>query len=193
VIWMTFAVGLAFQFPLILILLIKIGMLSVRKLRESRRLVLVILMVSAALITPGGDPVSLCILTIPLYFLFEMSILVGTIIERKSETAKEDSPSARSITGSMTLLLLLITTGGGGAWLYFNWEKTKPLIEKFLPASDFHSSPAQKKIDLSTPADDLPFSAQNSFILELTPIDPGAEKNVSISAESQLFKARVKP
>ena len=193
VIWMTFAVGLAFQFPLILILLIKIGMLSVRKLRESRRLVLVILMVSAALITPGGDPVSLCILTIPLYFLFEMSILVGTIIERKSETANEDSPSSRSITGSMTLLLLLIIMGGGGAWLYFNWEKTKPFIETFLPTSDFHSSPTQKKIDLSTPAGDLPFSAQNSFILELTPIDPGAEKNVSIPVESQLFKARVKP
>ena len=93
----------------------------------------------------------------------------------------------------MTLLLLLIIFGGGGAWLYFNWEKTKPLIEKFLPTSDFHSSPTQKKIDLSTPAGDLPFSAQNSFILELTPIDAGADKNGSIPVESQLFKARVKP
>ena len=93
----------------------------------------------------------------------------------------------------MTLLLLLIIIGGGGAWLYFNWEKTKPFIEKFLPASNFHSSPAQKKIDLSTPAGDLPFSAQNSFILELTPIHAGADKNGSIPVESQLFKARVKP
>jgi sec-independent protein translocase protein TatC len=72
IIWMTFAVGIAFQFPLVLILLIKIGILSVRKLRENRRLVLVILMISAALITPGGDPVSLCILTIPLYILYEL-------------------------------------------------------------------------------------------------------------------------
>ena len=54
VIWMTFAVGIAFQFPLVLILLIRIGILTVTKLRDSRRLVLVILMVSAALITPGG-------------------------------------------------------------------------------------------------------------------------------------------
>ena len=93
----------------------------------------------------------------------------------------------------MFLLLILIFSGIGGAWLYINWEKAEPFIEKFLPASDFHSSPVQKKMDLSTPADDLPFSAQNSFILELTPIDPGAEKNGSISAESQLFKAKVKP
>ena len=57
---MTFAVGIAFQFPLVLILLIKIGILNVRKLGKTEGLVLVILMVSAALITPGGDPVSLC-------------------------------------------------------------------------------------------------------------------------------------
>ena len=82
VIWMTFAVGIAFQFPLVLVLLIRIGILSVDKLRASRRLVLVILMISAALITPGGDPVSLCILTIPLYVLYELAIIIGSSIER---------------------------------------------------------------------------------------------------------------
>ena len=82
VIWMTFAVGIAFQFPLVLILLIRIGILSVQSLRQSRRIVLVILMISAALITPGGDPVSLCILTIPLYILYEFAILIGTFVER---------------------------------------------------------------------------------------------------------------
>ena len=71
VIWMTFAVGLAFQFPLVLILLVRVGVLTVEKLRKSRRFVLVILMISAALITPGGDPVSLCILTIP--FTYSLS------------------------------------------------------------------------------------------------------------------------
>ena len=39
-------------------------------------------MISAALITPGGDPVSLCILTIPLYILYEFAILIGTFVER---------------------------------------------------------------------------------------------------------------
>lgn len=83
VIWMTFAVGLAFEFPLIIVLLTWIGVLSVEKLRNNRRMVFVILMVSAALITPGGDPVSLSILTIPLYVLYELSILSGTFIERR--------------------------------------------------------------------------------------------------------------
>ena len=83
VIWMTFAVGLAFEFPLIIVLLTWIGVLSVEKLRNNRRMVFVILMISAALITPGGDPVSLSILTIPLYVLYELSIISGSFIERR--------------------------------------------------------------------------------------------------------------
>ncbi|MBT3638211.1 MAG: hypothetical protein HN531_14840, partial [Opitutae bacterium] len=85
VIWMTFAVGIAFQFPLVLILLVKIGILSVKKLRDNRRLVLVILLISAAFITPGGDPVPLCILTVPLYILYELAIITGAVIEKAKE------------------------------------------------------------------------------------------------------------
>ena len=131
VIWMTFAVGIAFQFPLVLILLIRIGILSVKKLRESRRLVLVILMVSAALITPGGDPVSLCILTIPLYILYEFAILFGSFIER-SKVLREWNEWDESIQGTrpekpktekLSLLLLsivILAIGGAGflAWKY---------------------------------------------------------------------------
>jgi hypothetical protein len=128
---MTFAVGIAFQFPLVLILLIRIGILSVKKLRESRRLVLVILMVSAALITPGGDPVSLCILTIPLYILYEFAILFGSFIER-SKALREWNEWDESIQGTrpekpktekLSLLLLsivILAVGGAGflAWKY---------------------------------------------------------------------------
>ena len=81
---MTFAVGIAFQFPLVLILLVKIGILSVKKLRDNRRLVLVILLISAAFITPGGDPVTLCILTVPLV-LYELAIIAGAVIEKAKE------------------------------------------------------------------------------------------------------------
>ena len=112
VIWMTFAVGLAFQFPLVLLLLIRIGIINVLKLRKSRRFVLVMLMVSAALITPGGDPVSLCILTIPLYFLFELSILLGSIIEKKSTADSQLENDSVGIAGSLFLLLCLLVLGG---------------------------------------------------------------------------------
>ena len=83
VIWMTFASRNRISVSSCIDFAHRIGILSVKKLRESRRLVLVILMVSAALITPGGDPVSLCILTIPLYILYEFAILFGSFIEKK--------------------------------------------------------------------------------------------------------------
>ena len=193
VIWMTFAVGLAFQFPLILILLIRIGLLTVSKLRRSRRFVLVILMISAALITPGGDPVSLCILTIPLYFLFEMSILVGTLIEKKVDTGDENSQEIGGVTGSITLLVLLLALGGGGAWLYLNWNEAKSFWESFSIGSDSGNSISPTKQILTT-GTDLPLvRTKDEFILELTPINNPMDVNCTISSQSQIYRARVKP
>ena len=48
-------------------------------------MVFIILMITAALITPGGDPVSLSLLTLPMYFLYEMSIIFSRRIEKKRE------------------------------------------------------------------------------------------------------------
>lgn len=149
VIWMTFAVGIAFQFPLVLILLIRIGILSVKKLRESRRLVLVILMVSAALITPGGDPVSLCILTIPLYILYEFAILFGTFIE-KSKAIRAWNEWDESLDGKRppkpkadkfsTFLLLctmaLICVLGVFAWKY--QDEIKQSLNWFDPTENIN-------------------------------------------------------
>jgi hypothetical protein len=88
-------------------------------------------MVSAALITPGGDPVSLCILTIPLYILYEFAILFGSFIER-SKALREWNEWDESIQGTrpekpktekLSILLLsivLLAVGGTGflAWKY---------------------------------------------------------------------------
>ena len=142
VIWMTFAVGIAFQFPLILILLIRIGILSVKKLRDSRRLVLVILMVSAALITPGGDPVSLCILTIPLYILYEFAILFGSFIERNKairawnewdesiQGAKPAKPKADKLS-TFLLILTLVLLCGAATLAWVNQDKIKESLNWF--------------------------------------------------------------
>ena len=193
VIWMTFAVGLAFQFPLILILLIRIGLLTVSKLRRSRRFVLVILMVSAALITPGGDPVSLCILTIPLYFLFELSILVGTLIEKKVDTGDENSKQTASITGSITLLLFLLGLGGGGTWLYLNWNEAKSFWGSFSTVGDSSNplSPAKPNNTARPDLHTIPF--EEGFILELIPIDNLKDVNRSDASKSQIYRARIKP
>ena len=148
VIWMTFAVGLAFEFPLIIVLLTWIGVLSVEKLRNNRRMVFVILMVSAALITPGGDPVSLSILTIPLYVLYELSILSGSFIERRRKKKEweewdEDIDGPRPDkpdTGmglNKKLIAVVVLIAGALVWIAVN--KQEQLSDFIDAARDFGS------------------------------------------------------
>jgi len=188
VIWMTFAVGLAFQFPLVLILLIRVGVLSVEKLRKSRRFVLVLLMVSAALITPGGDPVSLCILTIPLYFLFEVSVLVGTLIERQKLDSAQSEDKSSGIGGSAFLLVSLLVLGGTGAWLYQNWDKAESFL---LNLSSDSEASATTPGDLKT-TKTLPKLKNETFILELSPIDMVKDGNFTISEGTKVYRAQIR-
>lgn len=92
VVWLSLGVGALFQFPLILILLCYVGILSATGLRQSRRIVVVIVLVVAALITPGGDPFTLLLLSVPLYGLFEASVLMAAFLEKRqqAELAKSD-------------------------------------------------------------------------------------------------------
>ena len=83
VVWFSLATGAIFQFPLIIVILIFIQVVTVEKLKAIRRAVFVGSMIFAALLTPGGDFLSLPLTTGILYGLYEMAILVGTRIEKK--------------------------------------------------------------------------------------------------------------
>ena len=85
VVWMTLGIGLCFEFPLILLLLLKVGLLSSQKLKEVRRYMIVGILVVCAAIIPGGDPFSLIILAGPLYLSYEGVILLGERIERRRD------------------------------------------------------------------------------------------------------------
>ncbi len=69
------AFGLSFQLPLILILLVKTGLMQVDTLRRGRRYAIVIIVTVAAFITPP-DAFSQIALSVPLYLLYEISILI---------------------------------------------------------------------------------------------------------------------
>jgi sec-independent protein translocase protein TatC len=66
--------GAVMEFPLVLVLLSKMHILSVDKLRASRRFVLLGIVLFAVVVTPGGDPVSPTIMTIVMYLLYEFTI-----------------------------------------------------------------------------------------------------------------------
>lgn len=82
VLQLIFAFGICFQLPVLLILLIRLGMLSTEKLVKSRKYVFVGAFLIGAVLTPP-DVFSQIGLAIPLYTLFEISIWVGRIIEKR--------------------------------------------------------------------------------------------------------------
>lgn len=76
------AFGIAFQLPILLTLLIRFGLMSTATLAKGRRYAVVILLSIAAVITPP-DILSQVLLFIPLYALYEVSILLGRMIEKR--------------------------------------------------------------------------------------------------------------
>ncbi len=84
-IYTTAGVGVLFQMPLLVMVLARIGVVTGRFLRKYRRHAFVIILIAAAIITPSTDPFSLTIVTIPLYLLFEASIIIASRINRRQE------------------------------------------------------------------------------------------------------------
>ncbi len=82
-VYTTVGIGVLFQMPLLVMVLAKIGILTARFLRKYRRHAFVIIIIAAAIITPSTDPFSLAIVTIPLYILFEASIVIASRINRR--------------------------------------------------------------------------------------------------------------
>lgn len=68
--------GLAFELPLVTWLLSLLGIVNKSFLRKYRRHAIVIIVILAAIITPTGDPFTLSVVAIPLYLLYELSILM---------------------------------------------------------------------------------------------------------------------
>lgn len=75
--------GIAFELPVLLVALGAIGVVSAAMLRKGRRHAIVILMVAAMVLTPGTDAVSMLILAVPLMLLYEVSIWILSVRERK--------------------------------------------------------------------------------------------------------------
>jgi sec-independent protein translocase protein TatC len=74
--------GLAFQMPLVIYFLAKIGIVSTGFLRRNRKYAIVVILVVAAIITPP-DVISQVVVTIPLLALYEISILLTKRVEKE--------------------------------------------------------------------------------------------------------------
>ena len=76
--------GLIFELPIIIYFLTKIGLVTAATLREYRRYSIVIILIVAAIITPP-DILSQIIVSIPLLILYEISILIAVLVNKKEK------------------------------------------------------------------------------------------------------------
>lgn len=81
------AFGAAFEFPLILIMLVLTGVVGPEGLRSSRRVAYFGTFVAAAVITPTGDPVTMSLLALPLIAFYEVAIVVAKVVAARRERA----------------------------------------------------------------------------------------------------------
>jgi sec-independent protein translocase protein TatC len=76
------AYGVAFEFPVVLVALQMVGVLSSQKLRKWRRGAIIGVTVFAAVFTPSSDPVSMFAMAIPMYLFYEGSIITGRLLHK---------------------------------------------------------------------------------------------------------------
>ena len=82
------AMGLVFELPVFVLALVRLGILSTRQLRRNRRTgYFIVACVGVAL--PGVDPITTMIETIPLWALYELSIWLSVIVERREPAPSE--------------------------------------------------------------------------------------------------------
>lgn len=81
--------GLLFQLPVIIFFLTKMGILSPKLLRQYRRHSIVAILIIAAIVTPP-DIISQVLISVPLYFLFEISIVIATRVEKARLKREEE-------------------------------------------------------------------------------------------------------
>ena len=80
---MVIAFGLTFELPLILLFLGLAGVISVGWLRQHRKTAIILIALLAAVVTPSQDPYTFLAMAIPLYALYEVTVVILRVVERR--------------------------------------------------------------------------------------------------------------
>ncbi len=81
----TLISGVIFELPMVVYFLTKIGLITAKFMRQYRRHAVVVILIVGAIITPTSDATTLMLVSVPLYFLYEISIFISAYVVRKKE------------------------------------------------------------------------------------------------------------
>jgi sec-independent protein translocase protein TatC len=82
--YMMLAFGVGFEFPIVLVFAQMMGVITPDHLRRFRRYAIVGICVLVAVITPSGDPISMLALSGPMVVFYEISIVIGRVLQRRN-------------------------------------------------------------------------------------------------------------
>ena len=85
IVGVVFGSGVLFQLPVVIFFLTKVGIVTPSYLRNYRKHAIVIILIIGAIVTPTADPLSQSLISVPLYLLYEISILISAAVVRKKE------------------------------------------------------------------------------------------------------------
>ncbi len=80
---LTLGTGIIFELPIVIYILSKLGIMTPQFMRNSRRYATVIILIIAAIVTPTPDLFTMFTVSLPLFLLYEISIIVSGKVEKK--------------------------------------------------------------------------------------------------------------
>ena len=86
------ALGLVFEMPVLTTFLARIGVLKPKWLSDRRKVAIIFAFILAAIITPTFDPINQCLVAAPLIVLYELSIWLAKLVQRKETEVVEPPP-----------------------------------------------------------------------------------------------------
>ncbi len=176
------ATGLMAQLPVITVILYSLEIVSLEKLKNSRSVVFISILVVSALLTPP-DVFSQCMIGIPAYLIFEVSLFLCSIMESK----KEGKSIRQKLTqGIIALVILLIIGAYMSIWgvdqlKAYQANKKQTIEQKSVLTEDWQSLDKNQRAQLIKNNYQFSLSPDNGISLNIQNI-----KNLPVKLEAQL-------
>ncbi len=87
---LTIGTALTFELPIVIYILSRMGIMTPGFMRSSRRYATILIFLIASIVTPGGDVLTMLTVSLPLFVLYEVSIIVSSRVEKRKKKVESD-------------------------------------------------------------------------------------------------------